>query len=109
MELVVNEGMSNREIAAELGISAETVKLHLHRVMNKTGYSTKLELAVRTLQNRSAQEKDERVEPEFLRAVQKHIKYFSKTERDWMLEVVKDYSQRLRAGKILPKSVKVLQ
>lgn len=54
MELVVNEGLNNKEIAKELGISEETVKRHLFMVFNKTGYSTKLELAIRTHQKRSA-------------------------------------------------------
>ena len=45
IEKVVN-GMTNREIASSLSISEETVKHHLTHVFNKTGVSTRLELAL---------------------------------------------------------------
>lgn len=53
LELLVTEAMSNPEIGERLGIGEETVKRHLSNIMNKTGYSTRLELAVRTLQKRA--------------------------------------------------------
>jgi DNA-binding NarL/FixJ family response regulator len=42
----VVEGMNNREIARRLDISEHTVKHHLTQVFNKTGVSTRLELAL---------------------------------------------------------------
>lgn len=52
LDLLLTEGSSNKEMAASLGISVETVKRHLWNIMDKTGYSTRLELVVRTLQAR---------------------------------------------------------
>jgi DNA-binding NarL/FixJ family response regulator len=42
----VVRGMTNREIAAGLSISEETVKHHLTQIFNKTGVSGRLELAL---------------------------------------------------------------
>src|SRR2546423_5229127 len=42
----VVDGKTNREIASTLGISEETVKHHLTQTFNKTGVSTRLELAL---------------------------------------------------------------
>lgn len=42
----VSEGLNNREIAQRLGISEHTVKHHLTQAFNKTGVSTRLELAL---------------------------------------------------------------
>jgi two-component system, NarL family, nitrate/nitrite response regulator NarL len=42
----VVEGLNNREIAARLGISEHTAKHHLTQIFNKTGVSTRLELAL---------------------------------------------------------------
>jgi two-component system nitrate/nitrite response regulator NarL len=42
----VVDGMTNREIGAKLAISDETVKHHLTQIFNKTGVSTRLELAL---------------------------------------------------------------
>jgi len=39
-------GRANKEIAGLLGISEETVKHHLTQIFNKTGVSTRLELAL---------------------------------------------------------------
>ena len=47
----VVEGMNNREIAQRLAISEHTVKHHLTQVFNKTGVSTRLELALLATQH----------------------------------------------------------
>jgi len=56
LELLVTEAAANKDIARVLGISEETVKRHLVNIMNKTGWGTRLELAVYTLQARHAEE-----------------------------------------------------
>jgi two-component system, NarL family, nitrate/nitrite response regulator NarL len=43
------EGLSNREIAAQLGISLQTVKHHLTSIFDKTRTSSRLELALLAL------------------------------------------------------------
>ena len=40
-------GASNREIAEKLGIAENTVKMHVTNMLQKTGYHSRLELAVR--------------------------------------------------------------
>jgi two-component system, NarL family, nitrate/nitrite response regulator NarL len=40
------EGYSNRDIAKKFGLSEETVKRHLSNIFDKTGVSTRLELAL---------------------------------------------------------------
>jgi DNA-binding NarL/FixJ family response regulator len=40
------DGCSNRDIARQFGLSEETVKRHLSNVFDKTGVSTRLELAL---------------------------------------------------------------
>ena len=40
------EGCSNKDIAKEFTISEETVKRHLSNIFDKTGVSTRLELAL---------------------------------------------------------------
>lgn len=42
----VVDGASNKDIAAQLGISLDTVKHHLCNIFNKTGVGSRLELAV---------------------------------------------------------------
>jgi DNA-binding NarL/FixJ family response regulator len=44
---LVARGMSNREVAAELFISAKTVQYHLTRVYAKLGLRSRAELAAR--------------------------------------------------------------
>lgn len=39
-------GCSNKEVAAQLGLSVQTIKHHLTSIFNKTGMSTRLELAL---------------------------------------------------------------
>lgn len=43
---LVAQGSTNKDIGAQLGISEETVKRHLTNVFDKTGVSTRLELAL---------------------------------------------------------------
>jgi DNA-binding NarL/FixJ family response regulator len=43
---LIAEGCTNKDIAAECGIGEETVKHHLKRIFDKTGVSSRLELAV---------------------------------------------------------------
>ena len=40
-------GAGNREIAAQLGITENTVKMHITNMLQKTGYHSRLELAVK--------------------------------------------------------------
>jgi two-component system, NarL family, nitrate/nitrite response regulator NarL len=47
----VVEGLNNREIAERLGISEHTAKHHLTQVFNKTGVSSRVELALLATQN----------------------------------------------------------
>ena len=44
--LLVGVGISNKEIAQQLGLSAGTVKLHVHNIFQKTGARTRYELIV---------------------------------------------------------------
>jgi DNA-binding NarL/FixJ family response regulator len=43
---LVAEGLSNREIAQELGVSEHTVKKYVFRIFEKLGISTRVELAL---------------------------------------------------------------
>jgi len=43
---LVSEGMTNREVSLHLNLSANTVRNYLFRIFNKTGTSTRLELAL---------------------------------------------------------------
>ena len=51
--ILVAEGKRNREVAAELGISENTVKRHLQSIFSKTGVRDRLELAVMALNQSS--------------------------------------------------------
>ena len=44
---LVRQGMRNRDIAAQLGITEGTVKVYLHSVFEKTGVANRTELAIR--------------------------------------------------------------
>jgi len=44
---LVAEGLRNREIADRLGVTEGTVKVYLHGIFEKTGVSTRTELAMR--------------------------------------------------------------
>jgi DNA-binding NarL/FixJ family response regulator len=45
----VSRGLTNREIAAELGITSGTVKVHLMHIFEKTGVKDRFELALRNV------------------------------------------------------------
>lgn len=49
---LVVEGLTNRDIAAALGISEDTVKRHITNIFNKTGMSSRLELAMLAVRHR---------------------------------------------------------
>lgn len=49
--------MSNAEIAATFGISAEAVKDHLANILEKTGATTRLELAMLAMRHDLLHEK----------------------------------------------------
>ena len=40
-------GSSNKEIGEKLGIEASTIKMHISTMLQKTGYRSRLELAVK--------------------------------------------------------------
>ena len=50
--LLVGRGLRNREIAAELNISENTVKRHLQSIFSKTGAHDRVELAAMTAEQR---------------------------------------------------------
>ena len=45
---LVASGARNRDIAAQLGVSANTVKFHVSNLLRKTGTTTRSELAALT-------------------------------------------------------------
>jgi two-component system nitrate/nitrite response regulator NarL len=53
-------GFSNKAIARALGISNDTVKLHVRHILAKLGLTSRVEAAVFAVQNRSALGMDER-------------------------------------------------
>lgn len=46
--LLVAQGLSNKAIARELGVSYGTVKIHVHRVLQKLGAKSRYSLIVRS-------------------------------------------------------------
>jgi DNA-binding NarL/FixJ family response regulator len=52
--LLVGTGMSNREIAQQLGLSVGTVKLHVHHIFRKTGAKRRSNLVVQMAARGSA-------------------------------------------------------
>ena len=43
---VMTKGLSNSAIAQKLGISENTVKVHIQHMLDKTGYKNRTELAI---------------------------------------------------------------
>ncbi len=56
----VASGLSNKAIARTLGISNDTVKLHVRHILAKLGLSSRVEAAVFAVQNRTALGMEER-------------------------------------------------
>ena len=54
----IRDGLTNRDIAAKLGIIEDTVKHHLTSVFNKTGVSNRLELALLALDSGLGERED---------------------------------------------------
>jgi DNA-binding NarL/FixJ family response regulator len=50
--LAVSRGLSNKEIAAELGISVRTVENHISHILDKKGFSNRVEIARHVLEQR---------------------------------------------------------
>jgi len=48
----IARGLPNREIAAELGIATTTVKVHVCRVLDKTGARNRTQAAMMTVQGK---------------------------------------------------------
>jgi len=53
--MLVARGFSNREIARELGVSTGTVKLHMHKVIQKLGVKSRFEAITMILREAAAQ------------------------------------------------------
>ncbi len=50
--LAVSRGLSNKEIAAELEISVRTVENHISHILDKKGFSNRVEIARHVLEQR---------------------------------------------------------
>ncbi|MCL4185800.1 MAG: hypothetical protein KJ011_20410, partial [Burkholderiaceae bacterium] len=48
----VARGLSNKAIAKELGISHDTVKLHVRHILSKLGFTSRVEAAVFAIEQR---------------------------------------------------------
>jgi DNA-binding NarL/FixJ family response regulator len=57
--LLVGRGLSNKEVACELGLSDGTVKLHMHKILEKLGVRNRYAL-IRQCNNGHAHLSDER-------------------------------------------------
>ena len=52
--MLVARGLSNRDIARQLGITEGTVKLHMHQILRKLGVKTKSEAVLMVLRKTAA-------------------------------------------------------
>jgi DNA-binding NarL/FixJ family response regulator len=57
--LLAGRGLSNKEVACELGLSNGTVKLHIHKILEKLGVRNRYAL-IRDCNNGRAHFSDER-------------------------------------------------
>jgi len=53
---LVADGLSNRDVASELGLSEHTVKKYLFRIFEKLGISSRVELALYALHHGAPQQ-----------------------------------------------------
>jgi len=51
---LVAEGLTNRDISRQLGLTEHTVRNYLFRIFNKLGTSNRLELALYVIKQRGA-------------------------------------------------------
>jgi DNA-binding NarL/FixJ family response regulator len=51
---LVARGLSNKEVARELGLVAGTVKVHMHQIIKKLGAKTRYEVIVMTMMRPSS-------------------------------------------------------
>jgi DNA-binding NarL/FixJ family response regulator len=52
--ILVARGLSNRELARQLGISTGTVKLHMHQIIRKLGVKSRFEAMTMILREAAA-------------------------------------------------------
>lgn len=55
LDFLCENGAGDREIAERFGIATETAKRHISNILDKTGYGSRMELAVNTLHKRYAE------------------------------------------------------
>jgi DNA-binding NarL/FixJ family response regulator len=55
---LVAEGLSNKEVSEQLGLSEHTIRNYLFRVFDKLGVSTRVELVLYCLQERRTSPSD---------------------------------------------------
>jgi DNA-binding NarL/FixJ family response regulator len=67
--LLVGTGMSNKEIAQQLGLSDGTVKLHVHSILLKTGSRNRYGLITQMAARNEARSRDVCQKIEYLRAL----------------------------------------
>jgi DNA-binding NarL/FixJ family response regulator len=53
---LISEGLSNREVSRELGLSEHTIKNHVFRIFEKLGVGNRAELVVRALAKKAKDE-----------------------------------------------------
>jgi DNA-binding NarL/FixJ family response regulator len=67
--LLLGTGLSNKEIARQLGLSVGTVNLHVHRILLKTGARNRYGLITQMAARNEARSRDVCQKIEYLRAL----------------------------------------